>query len=82
MSIFIKNSDSEKLELINKLFMEIKNITEKESENSFIIRLGRWSQFEFVTLYDENHNFGASRTVLNYDGQYLPMGWCKCTKVI
>lgn len=76
---FYKNSDSEKLELIDKLFMEIKNITEKESENSFIIRLGRWSQFEFVTLYDENHKFGASRTVLNYNGQYLPMGWCKCT---
>lgn len=72
---FYKNSDSEKLELIDKLFMEIKNIT----ENSFIIRLGRWSQFEFITLYNENHNFGTSRTVLNYDGQYLPMGWCKCT---
>lgn len=76
---FYKNSDSEKTELIDNLFMEIKNITENESENSFIIRLGRWSQFEFVTLYDENHNFGTSRTVLNYDGQYLPMGWCKCT---
>ncbi|MDO5774508.1 MAG: type III-A CRISPR-associated RAMP protein Csm5 [Spirochaetales bacterium] len=76
---FYKNSDSSKIEFIDKLFMEIKDITENDSENSFIIRLGRWSQFEFVTLYDEKHNFGTSRTVLNYDGQYLPMGWCKCT---
>lgn len=74
---FYKNEYSEKCELIEKLASEIKKI--KEMKDSFVIRLGRWSQFEFVTLYDEKHNFGTSRTVFNYDGQYLPMGWCKCT---
>ena len=76
---FYKNFDSEKTELIEKLFLEIKNITEKEQENSFVIRLGKWNQFEFITLYDEHHDFGTTRTVLNYNGLYLPMGWCKCT---
>ena len=76
---FYKDSDSEKLELISRLLVEIKQITEEQQENSFIIRIGKWSQYEFVTLYDQDHNFGSSRTVLNYNGQYLPMGWCKCT---
>ena len=74
---FYKNENSRKTELIEKLASEIKKI--KEMENSFVIRLGRWSQFEFVTLYDEKHKYGTSRTVFYYDGQYLPMGWCKCT---
>lgn len=76
---FYKNSDSLKTDLIENLCVEIKNITIKEKENSFIIRLGKWSQFEFMTLFDDNHTYGTSRTVLNYNGQYLPMGWCKCT---
>lgn len=74
---FYKNADSEKIELIDTLLSKVEKITKEE--NSFVIRVGRWSQFEFVTLYDKNHEFGNSRTVFNYDGQYLPMGWCKCT---
>ena len=56
---------------------QIDRITKEE--NSFVIRLGRWSQFEFVTLYDENKKRGGTRTLFDYNGQYLPMGWCKCT---
>ncbi|MGN0731770.1 MAG: type III-A CRISPR-associated RAMP protein Csm5 [Treponema sp.] len=76
---FYKNSDSLKTDLIENLCVEMNNITTKEKDTSFVIRLGKWSQFEFMTLYDDNHTYGTSRTVLNYNGQYLPMGWCKCT---
>ena len=76
---FYKNSDSTKTHFIEELSEEIKKITTNQNNDSFIIRLGKWSQFEFVTLFDDKHTYGTSRTVLNYNGQYLPMGWCKCT---
>ena len=76
---FYKNSDSTKIDFIEELSEEIKSITTNKKDDSFIIRLGKWSQFEFVTLFDDKHTYGTSRTVLNYNGQYLPMGWCKCT---
>ena len=76
-SHFYQKANSEKFELIHNLKKQIDKIREKE--NSFIIRLGRWSQFEFVTLYDEKKKMGKSRTLFDYNGQYLPMGWCKCT---
>lgn len=74
---FYKNEHSDKYELIYNLKNQIDRITKEE--NSFVIRLGRWSQFEFVTLYDENKKKGGTRTLFDYNGQYLPMGWCKCT---
>ena len=24
-------------------------------------------------------SYGKTRTVFDYDGQYIPLGWCKCT---
>jgi CRISPR-associated protein Csm5 len=58
-------------------------------KNQFIIRVGRWSQVEFVTM---NENFrkpdtkrgeknmgGTTRTVFSYKGQFVPMGWCLMT---
>ena len=67
---------------INELYSLLEEIQKKE--NQFIIRLGQWSQVEFIT-FEENlrvpktNKYGNTRTVFNYDGQYLPFGWCKCT---
>jgi CRISPR-associated protein Csm5 len=59
-----------------------------KEKNQFIIRVGRWSQVEFVTLGKDLRNpktpsrnnrqmgWGGTRTVFDYDGKYLPMGWC------
>lgn len=74
---FYEDADSDKLDLIEKLKSKISET--KDSKKSFLIRLGRWSQKESVTLYDENADFGKSRTVFDLDGQYLPLGWCVCT---
>ena len=74
--------------------VELKKIIDAipdDSENEFLLRIGHWSQVEFVTLEENFRNpktpvrkgkvmpYGTSRIVLNYNGQYLPMGWCKCT---
>ncbi len=78
---------------VDEIF-ELKKIIDsipENSKNQFLIRVGRWSQVESVTLGNDFRNpktptkngkvmpYGTSRTVFNYDGQYLPMGWCKCT---
>lgn len=83
----------EAYEGVEEIF-ELKKIIDSIPENSvnqFLIRVGRWSQVEFVTFEENFRNpktptkrgkvmpSGTSRTVFNYDGQYLPMGWCKCT---
>ncbi|MDR1636744.1 MAG: type III-A CRISPR-associated RAMP protein Csm5 [Treponema sp.] len=59
------------------------------SNNQFIIRLGRWSQVEFVTFEETFRNprtkkdgrgkplpWGTTRTLFDYDGRLVPMGWC------
>lgn len=74
---FYEDADSDKLDLVEKLKSQIEEI--KTKKNQFLIRLGRWSQKESVTLYDENADFEKSRTVFDLDGQYLPLGWCICT---
>lgn len=77
------------VDLIGKLKEELESV--KNSKNQFIVRLGRWSQVEFVTFEENFRNpktpkikekqmpYGTTRTVFNYDGQYLPFGWCKCS---
>ena len=63
-----------------------------KNDNSFVIRVGRWSQVEFVTFGSDFRSpktspgkggkpkgWGGTRTLFDYNGQYLPMGWCKCT---
>lgn len=74
---FYIKAHSEKYKLIHALKHQIDGIVKED--NSFVIRLGRWSQFEFVTLYNEHKQMGGTRTLFDYNGQYLPMGWCKCT---
>ena len=76
---------SEGTDLVVKLKKHIDEIC--SSNNSFIIRVGRWSQAEFVTFEDnfrrpktpEGKPYGTPRTVLDYNGNFVPMGWCKCT---
>lgn len=70
-------------DLIAKLKPELTAIT--ETKNQFIIRVGRWSQVEFIT-FEENfrrlpsgEGTGSTRTLFNFGDQYLPFGWCKCT---
>ena len=57
--------------------------------NEFIIRVGRFSQREYVTYSNDfryvekpgsiDDKWGSTRTMI-YDGsQYLPMGWCLCS---
>ena len=61
------------------------------TKGCFIIRLGRWSQLEFVTFeetfrepkvstrYGKSWEESKTRTVFDYNGEYVPLGWCKCT---
>ncbi len=70
-------------DLIAELKSELKTIT--AAKNQFIIRVGKWSQVEFIT-FEENfrrlpsgEGTGITRSLFNYDGQFLPFGWCKCT---
>lgn len=88
-SKFYKNA-YDKVDKILELKEIIDSISEN-SENEFLLRVGRWSQIEYVTFGNDFRNpktpskkdkimpYGTSRTVLNYNGQYLPMGWCKCS---
>lgn len=77
------------VDLIDNLKDELEAV--KNSKNQFIVRVGRWSQVEFVTFEENFRNpktpkikgkqmpYGTTRTVFDYDGQYLPLGWCKCS---
>lgn len=92
---FYGDSD-DRIAIIKKLKDELDKIdarkdTVSNAAGCFMIRVGRWSQVEFVTL---EKNFrqpkvpmkggklresGTTRTVFDYDGEYVPLGWCKCT---
>ena len=70
---------------VDKIF-ELKKLIDSISEDSkteFLLRIGRWSQVEYVTFCDDFRDQkirnNTSRTIFDYDDQYLPMGWCKCT---
>jgi CRISPR-associated protein Csm5 len=75
-----------------KQILELKKRLEeaKNAAGQFIIRVGRWSQVEFVT-FDKNFRrpivtkkdkngkplgWGGTRTLFDFDGKYVPMGWC------
>ena len=86
-----KDAYNSECNLITDLYKELKSIVDKNNSNEFIIRVGRWSQVEFVTYEDDFRNpktpkkngkimpYGTTRWVFNNDGQYFPLGWCKCT---
>ena len=68
------------------LITGLKNELEKAvmpGSKKCIVRVGRWSQVEFVT-FEENFRrpetrigrHGTTRTLFDYNGKYVPMGWC------
>ena len=80
---FYEEAADDNAKLITQLYKELKQIKESDC-NSFILRVGRWSQVEFVTFEEnfrapQNKKYGTTRWVFDYDGFYLPLGWCKCT---
>jgi len=73
------------------LIVELKKRLEAavNTPGQFIIRVGRWSQVEFVTFEDKFRKpltkkdkygkplgYGETRTLFNFDKKYAPMGWC------
>ena len=80
---FYKEAADNNVKLILQLYKELKQIKDSD-DNSFILRVGRWSQVEFVTFEEnfrapQNKKYGTTRWVFDNDGVYLPLGWCKCT---
>ncbi|MDR2580743.1 MAG: RAMP superfamily CRISPR-associated protein [Fibromonadaceae bacterium] len=82
-----KKENEEQYKVIKWLKKELDGIEKKE--DSFVIRLGRWSQVEFVTFQDRKPltrrgkdgkplPHGTTRTVFMYSGYFVPMGWCVC----
>ena len=65
----------------------------KDIPGQFIIRVGRWSQVEFVTYENDFRRpktkkgkdgkplHGNTRTLFDYDSYYFPMGWCILSEV-
>ena len=88
---FYELCESTNCSKLDELDKQISNIV-NANDNSFVIRVGRWSQVEFVTFGSDFRTpktpkgkdgkpkgWGGTRTLFDYNGQYLPMGWCKCT---
>jgi CRISPR-associated protein Csm5 len=87
---FYKNVNDGSEELI----VELKNKLDeaRNTKGTFIIRIGRWSQVEFVTFEGDfkkpetrvikgrRLDYGTTRTLFDYDGKYVPMGWCILTE--
>jgi len=88
---FFKDVSDGSEKLITKLKGKLE--TAVKADGQFIIRVGRWSQVEFVT-FDDNFRkpltkkdkfgkplgYGGTRTLFDYDGKYAPMGWCILTE--
>ena len=85
----------EPAEHISKV-LELKRIIDsikEDDKNNFLVRVGRWSQVEYVTLGKDFRNprvpvdrrtgrekgYGNTRILLDYNNQYIPMGWCLCS---
>jgi len=87
---FYKDVDDGSEEFIFELFKKLQ--AAKDAKGQFIIRVGRWSQVEFVTFEKEFRKpktrivkgkelpYGTTRTLFDYNGKYAPMGWCILTE--
>lgn len=88
---FYKEASGSECDAITQLLKILKAIADKNDPKEFILRVGRWSQVEFVTYEHDLREpktprkngrqmpYGTTRWVFNNDGIYLPLGWCKCT---
>lgn len=57
------------------------NIDNMKTDNRYLIRIGRWSHIEAVSIKGlvnprARHGFGKTRTLFKYDDIFIPMGWC------
>jgi len=62
---------------LNELIKDI-----RPEKNEFLLRIGRFSQVECVTVNDlrrpwNKRGYGQSRTVFDRDGVLVPLGWTK-----
>lgn len=76
------------MELIERLKEIVDSIDESDTSR-FLLRVGRWSGVEYVTLGNDFREpdtpirqgrkmpYGTTRTLLDMDGKRLPMGWCQ-----
>jgi CRISPR-associated protein Csm5 len=56
--------------------MELSDIIDKMDENNeILIRVGRHSHKEFMTVHDQPLRFGRSRTLIEYGNRCVPAGW-------
>lgn len=81
---FYDGSSDRRLELYQQLKKTVMNLG--DSKDTFLVRVGRWSQAEFVTCepifrmpkVPKDHGYGNTRMVFDFNGQLLPLGWCLC----
>jgi CRISPR-associated protein Csm5 len=81
---FYDGSSDKRLMLYKQLQEVVKSV--ENSKDTFVVRMGRWSQAEFVTcekIYrmpkvPKDNGYGNTRMVFDYNGQLLPLGWCLC----
>jgi len=77
--------EKEKIGIVEKLREKLQKA--RDEDNTFIIRCGRYSQVEFMTLqghrkpktrkdkFGKPYPWGTTRTVFDYDGKLVPLGW-------
>jgi CRISPR-associated protein Csm5 len=68
---------------IKAIYDQIANYidTDMKNNNEILIRIGRWSHIEAVTIENFRRPFnrrgsGKTRTLIQYNGGFYPMGWC------
>ena len=84
---FYKDINDGTEEIILELKKRLENAI--KTKDQFIVRVGRWSQVEYVTFeenfrkpqtkkgkYGKPLGYGGTRTLFDYDGKHVPMGWC------
>ena len=85
---FYELSNGSNLRICRELKDHVDRIPDSNT-NRFLMRIGRWSQVEFVTLEPnfrspktpKDKGWGNTRTVFDLDGTYAPLGWCECSLV-
>jgi len=68
---------------IKAIYDQLANYIDRDMKknNEILIRIGRWSHVEAVTIENFRRPFnrrgsGKTRTLIQYNGGFYPMGWC------
>lgn len=86
-SVFIKEytkvTNGTMNDSIKVIYDQIANYinTDMKNNNKILIRIGRWSHVEAVTIENfrrpfNRRGYGKTRTLIQYNGGFYPMGWC------